>query len=130
MVVDMAQRKRKYNNAIFYYHPEYEITLMPSLYSGQPGFIKFDSYLEFSVYNEIRKYGDKIIKDKVYQLSVCKIKPDFTIEGDETIVIEVKGFETKDWKIKWALFQREYPDIKKYVIKSSLDFLKISKIFN
>ena len=30
---------------------------------------------------------------------------------------EVKGFETREWRLKWKLFEACYPDRKKKVVK-------------
>lgn len=55
----------------------------------------------------------------VNERKVCTIVVDFLEiyhDGHERYV-EIKGVETKDWKLKWKLFDALYPDRDKIVLK-------------
>lgn len=49
---------------------------------------------------------------------ICYYKIDFTIEHNDGVTefIEVKGFETSIWRIKWKLFNDKYGKDAKYKI--------------
>lgn len=58
------------------------------------------------------------IEMRVNGYHVCDYKIDFVIEhkdGSEEFV-EVKGFRTKVWALKWKLFEALYPDVKKRIV--------------
>jgi len=48
---------------------------------------------------------------------ICRHIVDFVVENNDgsIVVNEVKGFATKDWKIKYKLFEALYPDIEYHV---------------
>lgn len=118
----------KYNNHTIYYHPLLKKEISSSLKDLFPGCLKFDSRLEFDTYLEIIMFTPFIKKDYPFKLSVCTIKPDFTLFSNYLIVIETKGFKTRDWILKWKLFEKEYPRVEKHIIKSKKDIKNISII--
>jgi hypothetical protein len=60
---------------------------------------------------------------RVYDQHVTNYYMDFVIYWTDGTIeyVEVKGFETKDWKIKWnlfeAIFTKEHPEIKLTIVK-------------
>ncbi len=50
---------------------------------------------------------------------ICKLVVDFEVRYPDgtTEFVEVKGVQTRDWRIKWKLFDALYPDAKKRIIK-------------
>lgn len=83
----------------------------------------FDSKKEASYYTQLQwrlKAGEikEIIKQKSLQLycndkPICKYLIDFCVitSKDEIELIEVKGFETPEWKLKWKLTEAQLEDI-------------------
>lgn len=83
----------------------------------------FDSKKEASYYTQLQwrlKAGDikEIIKQKALQLycnekPICKYLIDFCVitSTNEIELIEVKGFETPEWKLKWKLTEAQLEDI-------------------
>lgn len=55
---------------------------------------------------------------KVYGVHICNYYPDFYVEwtNGDIEIIEVKGFATELWRLKWKLFEaiynHDYPHIK------------------
>ncbi len=73
-------------------------------------------------------FGLKQVKDWRRQVEVplvvngkriCKLVVDFEVRYPDgtTEFIEVKGRPTRDWRLKWKLFEALYPDAKKRIIK-------------
>jgi len=50
---------------------------------------------------------------------VCSHRPDWTItrEDDSLSVVEFKGAETRDWKLRMKLFKALFPEIEYTVVK-------------
>ena len=54
----------------------------------------------------------------IYGIHICNYYPDFYVEwaNGDVEIIEIKGFVTPDWKLKWKLFEAVYkvenPNIK------------------
>lgn len=83
----------------------------------------FDSKREASYYMELQwrlKAGEvkEIIKQKSLELYcneklICKYKIDFCVitKEDEVELHEVKGFETRDWMLKWKMTEAQLEDI-------------------
>jgi predicted nuclease of restriction endonuclease-like RecB superfamily len=65
---------------------------------------------------------------RVFGELVCKYKPDFEIEHSDGSkeIVEVKGFATPEWRLKWKLFvilmAREHPATKLTVHGTSKSF--------
>ncbi len=55
---------------------------------------------------------------KVNEIKICRIVIDFRVtwHTGQVVLQEVKGYATKDWKIKRKLFQALYPDLEYEVI--------------
>lgn len=49
---------------------------------------------------------------------ICNYKIDFVIEhnDDRTEFVEIKGYETAVWRLKWKLFNDKYGKDHKYII--------------
>ncbi|MDV4026346.1 hypothetical protein CMT52_18620 [Elizabethkingia anophelis] len=85
----------------------------------------FDSKKEASYYLQLQwreKAGEikEIIKQKSIELycngtPICKYLVDFCVvtTDDEVELHEVKGFETRDWLLKWKLTEAQLEDIGK-----------------
>lgn len=109
-------RRRKYGNE-------------PRMVDG----IRYDSHLEARIASELdlrMKAGE--LKDIERQVTVdlyahgehiCKYRVDFKITHADGMVewIEVKGFETPEWRLKWKLFEAQmavrHPDNKLTIIR-------------
>ncbi len=50
---------------------------------------------------------------------ICKLVIDFEVcYPDGTIeLVEIKGRETRDWRIKWRLFEALYPETRRRIVK-------------
>lgn len=90
----------------------------------------FDSKAEYYVYLDLRtrlKAGEisrlavhpKYILQSAFtaqngeKIRAISYRPDFRyLENNRVIVIEVKGFETQAWRIRYKLFRKQYPHIK------------------
>jgi predicted nuclease of restriction endonuclease-like RecB superfamily len=89
--------------------------------------IKFDSKLELYVYQmfkskkyDIRRCEDSfllidkfkhynVLKGKLEGIRAVKYTPDFLVRrGNETIVLEVKGFPSKDYPLRKKMFLQKY----------------------
>jgi hypothetical protein len=59
------------------------------------------------------------IELRVNGQKICTYVIDFveTDMNDNVIYTEIKGFETSEWRFKWALFDAVHPDWEKQVIK-------------
>lgn len=128
--------KYKYNAIPIYWHPKYNIIVEDYLAKEVGGFLCFKSQWEFRVYKTLLSYTNSIVKDCPFKIGDLLIKPDFllyvnvgsvNLANNSFLVIEAKGFETKEWKVKWNWFNHKYPYIHKRVIKTSkeLNLLKI-----
>lgn len=91
--------------------------------------IKFDSkaeanrYIELKMLEKARKISDlelqpkfelqeKYINNKGEKIRAITYKADFCyLEGNKIVVEDVKGIETKEFKIKKKLFENKYRDI-------------------
>jgi hypothetical protein len=52
------------------------------------------------------------------RISAIRHKPDFQyIENGQTVVEDVKGRETTDWRLRYRLFRKVYPEIMYKVVK-------------
>lgn len=74
--------------------------------------------------NEIKWWIPQYKVDlSVNDSKICSYKLDFKVcHKDNSIeLIEVKGYETDAWKLKWkllnAIYQKEYPKIKLTIVK-------------
>lgn len=56
---------------------------------------------------------------KVGKKLICRYIIDFVIEHKDGSkeYVEVKGFETDTWKLKWKLFEALYPNVRKTIVK-------------
>ena len=97
--------------------------------------IKFDSkaeanrYIELKMLEKARKISDlelqpkfilqeKYINNKGEKIRAITYKADFCyLEGNKIVVEDVKGVETKEFKIKRKLFENKYRDIDFRIIK-------------
>lgn len=97
--------------------------------------IKFDSkaeanrYIELKMLEKARKISDlelqpkfilqeKYINNKGEKIRAITYKADFCyLEGNKIVVEDVKGVETKEFKIKKKLFENKYRDIDFRLIK-------------
>lgn len=97
--------------------------------------IKFDSkseanrYIELKMLEKARKISDlelqpkfilqeKYINNKGEKIRAITYKADFCyLEGNKIVVEDVKGVETKEFKIKKKLFENKYRDIDFRIIK-------------
>lgn len=116
-----------------YYHPVYNITVIPELVSKNPskypGLIYFASKWELEVYKRIKNYAEDIKKDYIFPLLACEIRPDFLIctshvdypHLGQFVAIEAKGYETKLWVLKWKQFLLTYPSLKCFVIRNTTE---------
>ncbi len=53
-----------------------------------------------------------------YGKTICRIIIDFEVwRPDGLEYVEVKGRPTESWKLKWKLFEAQYPELKKRIIK-------------
>lgn len=51
-------------------------------------------------------------------VKICALRPDFAwFEGQKRVYGDAKGFETRDWKIKWKLAKAIFPSIEWRVLK-------------
>jgi hypothetical protein len=69
---------------------------------------------------EIQSYKTQVTyKLKVNNLLICSHRIDFEVINKNGIkeVHDVKGYETKDFKIKYKLFKALYPEIEYKIIK-------------
>lgn len=69
---------------------------------------------------ELKEWHRQIpIELRVNGTKICTYTIDFleVDMNDNEIYTEIKGFETPEWRIKWALFDALYPDLEKQVIK-------------
>ncbi len=49
---------------------------------------------------------------------ICALRPDFAFfEKGKRVLADQKGFETRDWKLKWKLAVALYPNIEWRVLK-------------
>lgn len=49
---------------------------------------------------------------------ICRLRPDFAFfEGQKRVYADAKGFETRDWKLKWKLAKAIFPSIEWRVLK-------------
>lgn len=82
--------------------------------------VRFDSTIEYKRYLDLVLMQENgmvtvlerqvVLKLEVNGVLICKIIPDFRYVLDgKTIIEDVKGFQTRDWKIKWRLAQALYP---------------------
>jgi Protein of unknown function (DUF1064) len=70
--------------------------------------------------HDIRSWGRQVpVPMRVNGKRVCKYVIDFVIYHNDGAVeyVEVKGREEPLWKLKWALFEALYPDLRKTVIR-------------
>lgn len=97
--------------------------------------IKFDSkseanrYIELKMLEKARKISDlelqpkfilqeKYINNKGEKIRAITYKADFCyLEGNKIVVEDVKGVETKEFKIKRKLFENKYRDIDFRIIR-------------
>lgn len=97
--------------------------------------IKFDSkaeanrYIELKMLEKARKISDlelqpkfilqeQYINNKGEKIRAITYKADFCyLEGNKIVVEDVKGVETKEFKIKKKLFENKYRDIDFRLIK-------------
>lgn len=97
--------------------------------------IKFDSkaeanrYIELKMLEKARKISDlelqpkfilqeKYINNKGEKVRAITYKADFCyLEGNKIVVEDVKGVETKEFKIKRKLFENKYRDIDFRIIR-------------
>lgn len=97
--------------------------------------IKFDSkaeanrYIELKMLEKARKISDlelqpkfilqeKYINNKGEKIRAITYKADFCyLEGNKIVVEDVKGVETKEFKIKRKLFENKYRDIDFRIVK-------------
>jgi hypothetical protein len=99
----------------------------------------FDSMLEASVARDLdilyKAKKIKAVKAQVWfdlkglnGVVVCRHRPDFLITCNNGVqkIIEAKGEEAADWKIKKKLFQDNYPDIE-YIVatRENLNYGKV-----
>jgi len=73
---------------------------------------------------EIKKWERQVrVPLKVYGVHICNYYIDFVVyyPSGEVEYVEVKGFETPLWRLKWKLFEviysKEHPEIKLTIIK-------------
>lgn len=100
---------------------------IPTEYRG----VKYDSKreaayardLDFLLHEKngkLKEWQRQVVVDLVVnERRVCKIIVDFLEiyhDGHERYV-EIKGTETKDWKLKWALFDALHPDWDKVIVR-------------
>lgn len=108
----------KYNAHAIYYNIEHDLTLEPSIGKGLKGFERFDSKWELLIYKKLREYTPFVSRFSTFQLDKCTIRPDFVMRVEnQLLIVEAKGFFTKDWKLKWKQFTHKY----------SFEFFVISK---
>ena len=107
--------------------------------------IKFDSKLELYVYQmfkskkyDIRRCEDSfvliepfkhfnVLKGKLEGIRAVKYTPDFLIKrGNDTIVLEVKGFPSKDYPLRKKMFLQKYGNDYMFIeIKNQAECLKV-----
>lgn len=92
----------------------------------------YDSKMEADYAGELefrKKAGD--IKDwkpqvtldlRINGIHICNYRIDFVVEHNDGITeyVEVKGFETRDWLLKWRIFEAIYghlPNVRLTVVK-------------
>lgn len=107
-------KKHKYNakkttidNILFDSKEEaayYEEVVKPSLKSG--AFKMVECHPKYTLIDQFEKMGQKFRK-LTYSADFKIIFPDDTL-----LLVDVKGMLTKDFKIKYKLFNYLYPDIK------------------
>lgn len=73
---------------------------------------------------DIKKWSRQIpIHLSVYGKEIALYVIDFKIEHNDGSIeyVEVKGFETSEWKIKWRLFEaiyaHDHPEVKLTIVK-------------
>jgi hypothetical protein len=68
----------------------------------------------------LRERMQLVLRDgKRELLSALHHRPDFGFtEGGRKIVLEVKGVRTQDWKTRYNLFRREFPDIEYRIVEA------------
>lgn len=69
---------------------------------------------------EIKEWRKQVrVPLKINGVLICTYVVDFLIthNDDSEEYIEIKGFETKDWKLKYKMFKALFPDKKLTVIK-------------
>jgi hypothetical protein len=93
------------------------------------GMIRFASKAEAKRYCELRLLAQSNqIRDLKRQVTfalygkngapVCNYRCDFMYdEGDKKVVEDVKGMETPEFRIKWKLFQDNYPEYDARLVK-------------
>jgi len=87
-------------------------------YTKEGGVVKFKSSYELAYAIYLDTNDIKWIYEPHFQLSDgSNFYPDFELE-DGTIV-EIKGYFREDAKIKWQLFDKDYPNIKKCLLMKS-----------
>lgn len=97
--------------------------------------IKFDSkseanrYIELKMLEKARKISDlelqpkfilqeKYINNKGEKIRAITYKADFCyLEGNKIVVEDVKGMETKEFKLKKKLFEYKFPEINFKLVK-------------
>lgn len=102
--------------------------------------VPFDGYT-FGSSAEAQRYGELTLLEKAGQIHALRVHPRYVvvaawdnadgvhepairyeadfefIEGNEIVIEDVKGAETREWKIKWRLARMLYPDRVWRVIK-------------
>lgn len=98
-----------------------------------------DMYL-FDSAKEAKRYRDLVLLERAGEIQNLELQPRFLlqegfkknnktwrkleyvadfkyIENGKTVVEDVKGFETKEFKIKRKIFEYKYPDLELKIIK-------------
>jgi hypothetical protein len=117
------EKKRKYNNEIIFYN---------SNRYDSVGEADYARGLDFAIKgNAIKSWRRQIPFTLIVNgRTICKHIIDFEIthNDDSLELIEYKGFETEEWKIKRKLFNALYPDLKYRVVKHQKKSKKSKKI--
>lgn len=90
--------------------------------------IRWDSQAEFRRWSELKlleRAGEISHLERqmtvplfVNGVKVCALRPDFAFfERGKRVYADAKGYETRDWKLKWKLAKAIYPNIEWRVLK-------------
>ena len=116
----MVRRGSKYNNVSREYNGRIYHSKKEAAFAQQLDTLKNATYSEDRVVKVVPQFKIDI---KVNGQHICNYYVDFYIEyaDGKKKFVEVKGFETEVWRLKWKILEAiqpiEYPDIDLEVIK-------------